>query len=100
MVSCVGFFGSSVLANILANELSSEVQQLISVDLHERVKGLKFSISTLYAFYAFLYYILTVEYGMTWERYDKNSKTITSEEVACSGGGWWASLMLHIQEQY
>lgn len=45
---------------VLANEISSGVQHLVSVNLYERTKGLKFSISTLYAFYA-LNPIVTVE---------------------------------------
>lgn len=50
------FFWSSVLADILANEISSEVQYLISLDFYGSTKGLKFSISTLYAFYAFFFF--------------------------------------------
>lgn len=67
----------------------------------EEKKALNFLFKLYMPFMLFFRYIVTVEYGMTWEHYDKdNSRKISLEEVICRGGGSWTSVMLQMLKQF
>lgn len=54
----------------------------------EEKKALNFLFKLYMPFMPFFRYIVTVEYGMTWEHYDNdNSRKISLEEVVCRGVG-------------
>lgn len=84
-----GLVDFGLALNILSHEISRELTS--RVDLQESTKDLTFSILTLYNYFFFK---PTVWYDL--ERMWQWEFEITLEEFICSGGGWGASIILHI----